>query len=307
VDRVENKTKGIILVLITAIVSGVSIFLNSFAVKGFDSSVFTFSKNMLVAVFLLAIILGIGQLSALRQLTSKQWMKLTTIGLIGGSIPFLLFFKGLQMTTATSSGFIHKMLFIFATVMAVIFLKEKINKWLIIGISLLTAGTFALVKPQLSFSLGEGLILAAVIMWAAENTISKQILKDLSGTVVAFGRMFFGAMFIFIFLLFTGKAGKIATMTLDQYVWIALTTVLLLLYVMTFYNGLKHVKLSTAAAMLSLGMPITIALDFAFRGAAVTAYQAIGAMLIVAGTASITFLAEKASNTAKAGTPNEWN
>lgn len=303
----ENKTKGIILVLITAIVSGVSIFLNSFAVKGFDSSVFTFSKNILVAVFLLAIISGIGQLSALRQLTSKQWMKLTAIGLIGGSIPFLLFFKGLQMTNATASGFIHKMLFIFATAMAIIFIKEKINKWLIIGISLLTAGTFVLVKPQLSFSFGEGLLLAAVILWAAENTISKHILKELSGTVVAFGRMFFGALFIFIFLLSTGKAGKLTAMTLDQYAWIALTTVLLLLYVMTFYNGLKHVKLSTAAAILSLGMPITIMLDFTFRGTAITAYQAIGAMLIVAGTASVIFLAEKTKNTAQTGVPDERN
>ena len=52
----ENK-KGLLLVFLTAVISGFSIFINSYGVKGFDSSVFTFSKNIVVALFLFSIII----------------------------------------------------------------------------------------------------------------------------------------------------------------------------------------------------------------------------------------------------------
>ena len=56
----ESK-KGLMLVLGTAVISGFSIFINSYGVKGFDSSVFTFSKNFAVALALIALILGMRQ------------------------------------------------------------------------------------------------------------------------------------------------------------------------------------------------------------------------------------------------------
>ena len=46
--------KGVGLVLATAIISGVSVFLNSFGVKGLDASFFTTAKNLLVAILLAA-------------------------------------------------------------------------------------------------------------------------------------------------------------------------------------------------------------------------------------------------------------
>ena len=42
------ERKGLQLVFFTAIISGVSIFINSYGIKGIDSSVFTFSKNIIV-------------------------------------------------------------------------------------------------------------------------------------------------------------------------------------------------------------------------------------------------------------------
>ncbi|PIN68017.1 hypothetical protein COV94_06270, partial [Candidatus Woesearchaeota archaeon CG11_big_fil_rev_8_21_14_0_20_57_5] len=68
--------KGIRLILFTALVSGFSIFLNSWAVKGFDSSVFTFSKNLLVALLLSAVLLGIGMRDQLMRLKAGQWRQL---------------------------------------------------------------------------------------------------------------------------------------------------------------------------------------------------------------------------------------
>src|SRR3989338_10716149 len=120
---IKNKN-GLILVLFTAIISGFSIFINSIGVKEFDSSIFTFAKNLVVAILLLAIIIGLGNFSELRLLKRKHWLQFMGIGLIGGSVPFLLFFRGLQLAAGTTSAFLHKKIFIYITIFALLFLKE---------------------------------------------------------------------------------------------------------------------------------------------------------------------------------------
>lgn len=282
----KQKT-GIALIVATAIISGISIFVNSLGVKGFDSSVFTFSKNLLVGVLLFALLLGVGQWASLKRLRRKQWLQLGLVGLIGGSIPFLLFFKGLQMTTGTTSAFIHKTLFIYASVFALLFLKEKLSKGLLIGAALLLVGNVLLLRPDFGLSAGHLLILVATLFWAGENVLAKHILNKTTGSVVAFGRMFFGSLFLFLFLLLSGKAPLVTSMTSAQYLWIGVTSVFLLAYVSLFYTGLKHVKVSTATSILALGSPLTTLLGWVFAGNSIPWLSVLGMVLILLGVISI--------------------
>lgn len=278
-----DKRFGLMLIVATALVSGVSVFINAWAVKGFDSGVFTFAKNALVAVFLLAIILGLGIFRELHSLKRKDWRNLVLLGVVGGSIPFLLFFRGLQIAGASAGSFIHKLLFIPVVVLALLFLKEKVSWKTVAGAGLLVAGMFFLVLPKLAWSSGLLMIAAAVLLWAVDNVFAKHLLKGLSGTVVAFGRMFFGSVLMLAYLVVIGKESLIVSMSSQQYVWILLTGALLLLFVLTFYTGLKVVKVTTAASILSLGLPITVILDLAFRGVAMTLQSAMGIVLVLGG------------------------
>ena len=133
---------GVRLVLLTAIISGFSIFLNAFAVKGIDSSIFTFSKNLLVVFLLSGVLISLRAWKEITSLHRSQWLLLTLIGLIGGSIPFLLFFKGLQLSIGPTASFLHKSLFIYATIFSVLFLKERVNLKFIIPALLLLLGNF---------------------------------------------------------------------------------------------------------------------------------------------------------------------
>ncbi|MFH1182477.1 MAG: DMT family transporter [Candidatus Woesearchaeota archaeon] len=275
--------KGLMLVLATAVISGVSIFLNKFAVSGINSSVFTFSKNVAVALLIFSIIVLFGRLNEVRQLTTKQWSLLAAVGLIGGSIPFLLFFKGLQVTSSVTGSFIHKTMFVFVAVLAVIFLKEKLNKTILAAAALLVAGNFFLLGINtISFDTGTLLILAATALWAGENVLSKHLLGSLSGNIVAFGRMFFGSLFILAFLAASGQLNLVAELTSKQLLWILATSLLLLFYVVTWYNGLKEVKVTVAASILTLGLPITTLLNFA-AGSAVTLHEITGIIMVAAG------------------------
>lgn len=262
------KNKGYLLVLGTAIISGVSIFVNQFGVKVINPYIFAGLKNLVVAILLLCLIFLFREWKSLIKFKIKEWLTLVLIGLVGGSIPFLFFFKGLSLTSGATTSFVHKTMFIYIVVLAVIFLKEKINKNLVIGALLILAGSMMLLKifNGFQFGYGEFLVLIATLFWAAEQIISKKALENISPKIVAWGRMFFGFLFIFIFWLATGQMNLLGSLGIAELSWIWITAIFLLGYVLTWYSGLKYLKVSTAVCILSLGAPITSLLEMAQKG-----------------------------------------
>jgi drug/metabolite transporter (DMT)-like permease len=253
-----SEKKGILFILGTAVISGVSIYVNSVGVKFSDPYVFTGVKNVLVGMALLSIILALKEFKVIRSLSQSDWLKLMLVGLIGGAIPFMLFFKGLTMTTASMGSLIQKIMFVFVAFLAVMFLKEKWNKSIFIGLAAILAGTvlFAKVSPH-ALNRGDLLILIATLLWSVEIIISKKLLVRLPSNVVAWGRMFFGGLFIFMFLIMSRQIHPLFAYHAVQWKWIAITSIFLVGYVWTLYTGLKHIRASVATAILALGAPIT--------------------------------------------------
>jgi drug/metabolite transporter (DMT)-like permease len=269
-------------VFLTAIISGVSIFLNKFGVAGINSSIFTLSKNLFAGIFLVSIVLILKYHEQILKFNRKDWLILMLIGLFGGSIPFILFFNGLQIIPAAQAAFIHKTLFIWVGILALLFLKEKLNKKFLIASALLIVGNFLLLNLT-GFELGLGamMILVATLFWAVENIIAKYALKKMRGPVVACGRMLFGSLFILIYLVFTGELPLILELTATQLGWIVFTSLLLFTYVYTWYTGLEKVPVSIATNILLLGSPITTLLSIIFTGVSISLIQAAGLVFVL--------------------------
>lgn len=275
--------KGAQLVLATAVISGVSIFLNKFGVSGLSPAIFTTAKNVLVGLFLFSIILLLGKWNDVRALSKTQWVKLSLIGLIGGSVPFLLFFTGLSMTSAAQGALIHKTMFVFVAVLAAVFLKEKISRNMLVGGALLLLGNFVLLDVLgFSFGIGDLFILLATLLWAGEITLSKHVLKDVSGTIVAFSRMGFGSLYLLLYLGFTGGLSGLTSVTSGAWIWVLITSAFLFGYVWTFYNGLALIPASTAIAVLLLGTVITTVLNLLWTGE-ILPHTMIGSAFLIAG------------------------
>ena len=182
--------KGINLAIATAVISGVSIFANSFFVSKTDPLTFTIVRNTVVALFLTAILAAFGFRQKLKNLTKKEWGKLIAIGAIGGGIPFALFFTGLSEIGALNSNIIQKTLFLWVALLAVPLLKERISKIQLVGYVSLFIGMFV-VGGTIRFvsNTGTWLILSATMLWAIENVIAKVTLKTVSPIIVSWGRM----------------------------------------------------------------------------------------------------------------------
>ena len=178
------------------------------------------------------------------------------------------------------------MMFLFVILFAFLFLKEKLNWKIILGAISLLVGISFLIKFNLNqnlLNIGNLFILIATVLWAIENTYSKHVLKSLSGNVVAFGRMFFGSVFIVIYLIFNGNLKLILTLNSNQVFWIIFTSVFLFLYVLTWYNGLKYVNVSTATCILLIGTVVTTILNYVFLNQSLNLNQLIGILLVLSG------------------------
>lgn len=278
-----NKQTGFKLVLATAIISGISIFINKFGVAISDPYLFVGLKNLLVGMFFIGLIIMFDR-KVLRNIKRKQWLLLILIGLLGGSIAFLLFFKGLAITAAVKAGFIHKSMFLVIAFLSILLYKKKPNKVVWVGVAALLLGNmlFLNIKPQV-LNWGDLLVVGAVLLWSLEIMLAKRLLANLPARVVAGGRMVFGSLFIWLFLLFTGQATQLTSLTIQQLAWAGLTSVFLFGYVITFYSGLKYVTAVEATSILAIGAPITAVLTMVFLDKSVTITMMVGVLLIVMG------------------------
>lgn len=260
-----NLNKGINIAMITAVVSGFSVFLNKFAVDFWkNSSVFTSAKNIFVALILSVIVLGFNRANLLK-LSKKDWYKLAFLGLIGGSIPFLLFFKGLTLTSAVNAAFIQKTLFVWVAILAFSFLKEKIGRVQLMALGVMAISVVLLGIPaKIQFDYGELLVLIATLMWSLEAIFVHNHMKEISAMTAAWARMFFGAIFLLLYLATQGTISQVIPTSLPQLFWIGVSSAFLLVYITTFYTAIKNASATIATSVLVIATPITIILNYTF-------------------------------------------
>lgn len=260
-----NQTKGILIATVTAIISGISVFLNKFAVQFWtDSSIFTTAKNLSLALLLSGGIFFFKKTS-FAGMTRNDWFKLVLIGLIGGSIPFLLFFRGLSMVSVANAAIINKTMFIWVALLALPFLKEKLSKIQLLALMILSASVLmANIPTKFSFGKGELLILIATLFWAIETIFVKKLAPGISFVTAAWARMFFGSIIMTGVLFFTGKLGNIIPTSSGQLFWLAITATFLVGYVLSFYAALKLAPAGVVVSILVIAAPITVLLNSAF-------------------------------------------
>jgi drug/metabolite transporter (DMT)-like permease len=283
---------GLALVFTTAIVSGVSTFVNQYAVAGTSSDAFVTVRNLVVAGLLVPIAIAASLRGRARSpLTRGDWVRLLTIGLVGGAVPFLLFFHGLQLATlaggGTTASFLYRTLFLFATVFAWFFLKERFRWEIVLGAVLLLAGSYLLLSwTSIVWTDGSLYVLAATVLWAGEYTLSKRTLRNLPSTTVALGRMGFGALFLSVYLAVISQWMTVAGFSDAQWSWVAISALLLTAFVGTWYAGLARVELGVGTAVLVLGYSVTWLLSIAVRGGALAGDSLLGTIAILAGIAA---------------------
>ena len=172
--RMTQRTTGIALAGLTAVISGFSIFINGYGVRRFDdATTYTTAKNMVAATLVTALFLfwrhrNSGAMQRPKAAPETVLPRPQRIGVfalvavIGGSLPFVLFFEGLSRATSTDAAFLHKTLVAWVAILAVVLLRERVGP------------------------LHQFLILAATLCWAVEVVVSRHVLQRGVGGLLIF-------------------------------------------------------------------------------------------------------------------------
>jgi drug/metabolite transporter (DMT)-like permease len=298
----KTRLWGLALAAAAAVVSGFAVFINGYGVRswagaGASSASYTTFKNLIAALFLGAIAYGVARRApsgSLRPQNASQWRRLGLIGVIGGGIPFLLFFEGLARASSGQAAFIHKTLLVWVALLAVPLLAERITKAHLGAMALLVAGQAYLTGVSgLRFGAGEAMILGATLLWAVEVIVAKRLLADVPAPTVAVARMGIGAVVLVGWTLVTGGFASIGALAITQWGWALVTGAVLTAYVATWYGALARAHAVDVTAVLVFGAVITAALETGVRG--VPLPSAAGLVMVAAGAALAVLAAARAT------------
>ena len=292
---VQTRRTGVLLAAGTAAISGIAIFVNGYGVRAWaeisDPTTYTMLKNTVAALILLVVATVVARRAGAGRFdlsqVRKHWLGLSLIAIVGGSIPFVLFFEGLARATSSDAAFIHKTLVVWVTVLAVSFLREKIGPLHIAALVLLIWGQVALSGGVGAIELGAGewMILAATLLWAVETVIAKRVLGSVPSLTVGVARMAGGAVLLILYGVGRGAFAGLTGVTPEHIGWILFTGLTLSCYVATWFAALARAQAVDVTAVLVGGAIITALLELGVRGAQLP--PALGLALVGFGVLTI--------------------
>jgi drug/metabolite transporter (DMT)-like permease len=288
---------GLALAGITAVVSGVSVFVNSYGVHAIkDAAVYTTAKNIVAAVVLLVIAVTrspAGRNSRVEPPASpgfvRPWARALALGYVGvvsGGVAFILFFDGLARTSAEPAAFLHDTLIVWVALLAWPTLRESISIANLAAVVILVVGQTLLVGGIGHLVLGCGLLLVllATLLWSVEVVIAKRLLSAMRPERLAVVRMGIGVFVLLAYLAIDGGLSALAHLNSSQIGWALLTGGLLGTYVATWFGALARARALDVTSVLVASAAVTAALQV-LAGHQLLGGQLAGISLVVVGAA----------------------
>ena len=272
----QTRRAGLVLALVTATVSAFSVYVNGTAVRLFDSAtVYTTGKNLIAAMLLGLVAALVAQRSPaagdrrFRPRGARQWLGLAAVGVVGGSVPFVLFFEGLSRASSSQAAFLHKTLVVWVAILAAVVLRERLRWPHLAAVVLLLLGQVGLSRAGL-FPLDAGalMIFGATLLWSVEVVLAKRLLADVPSSVLAVARMGLGSVVLLAWVAVQGQLGALVTLSAVQLQWLVVTGLLLAGYVGFWFAALARALAIDVTAILVLGAVGTAVLAGVLDGVA---------------------------------------
>lgn len=288
----RTRQWGVLIACGTALISGLAVFINGYAVARFESpTLYTTAKNAVAASLLLGSLIIVTRRQSAEGFTLPPTQRgragIVLVGIVGGGIPFLLFFEGLARAESVQAAFIHKSLLLWVVVLAVPILKERLGLIHVMAIALLAWGQIALAGgvTDLGWGTGEAMILAATLLWSVEVVLAKRLLSDVSALTLGVARMGVGLLVLVGWAVASGAFSSLAGLGLSQWGWALFTGLVLTGYVVTWYSALARAQAVDVSAVLVFGAVVTAFLRSGLQGAALPSEA--GLVLVTLGAVGI--------------------
>jgi len=213
------------------------------------------------------------------------------LGLVGICGFNLLFFIGMQSTSAVNGALIMGLNPLLTSVLAYFVLKQKPNIFQLIAFPIGLIGVAIVILgggAHLRVSHGDWFILAACLAWAGYNVLARKVMpKDVSGIANTAGIMTVGAVTLTLIVLLSGQHFVIpSTHALGA---LGVLSILGGVLSYLFWNaGIAKVGSAQAAIFMNL-VPVTSMLISAIQGNIPTHAQLLGGLLVIGAVTFASF------------------
>ncbi len=130
--------------LLSAVFAALTSILAKFGMKGVNSNLGTAIRTAVVLVLAWGIVLGTGNLKAIKDLTRQNWIFLVLSGLATG-FSWLFYFRAIQLGPVSKVAPIDKFSVVLTIVLSFFILQEQVTLKVVIGGLLISLGTFVLI------------------------------------------------------------------------------------------------------------------------------------------------------------------
>jgi drug/metabolite transporter (DMT)-like permease len=281
----NSKKMTYIALVCTVLFWGLSFVGTKVALISFTPFVYIFLRFSLASVLFLILLIRKG----LPKLSASDHKKLFLTAFFEPGLYFTFETIGLTYTTASKASIIISIVPIAVVLLARVVLKEKINGRSLSGILLSIVGILVLVLGDPTFSLsfegstiGDILILCAVISSALYITFARDLGQKLSSLVITSFQMFYGTIFFApMFILNVGSVNwsQVSAKALGAIIFLTIFATILSFL---FYNyALTQIPASRAAIFIN-GIPVVTAIGaWVILGERLTLLQVTGGFLVL--------------------------
>jgi drug/metabolite transporter (DMT)-like permease len=270
---------------VAAALSGLAVFVNGFGVRLFaDATLYTTLKNGVVGVLVLApVALLPGVRRELVRLDRRRRARLAALALVGGSVPYVLFFEGLRQTTPATGAVLNHLQFVVVALLAVPLLRERVTPAMWLGLAALVAGAaLGTDVGSLRWNAGAALVLASTALFGAGFVLARHLLRDLSTSTVMTAKMTAGSAVLLAYSGVTGRLEAAAHLSGLQWRFVLVTALILLAFTAATLVAIKHTQVTTVIAIGMAAPAITLLLqEAAGRAVRVASADAAGLALTV--------------------------
>lgn len=129
----------IVFSLLAAVATAIVVTLSKAGIKDIDSSLGFAIQSVLIVIVAWSVVAAQGRFSEMSKISGKTWTFLIIAGVIT-CLSSLFSFYALKIGDASRVAPIERASLVISILLAVVFLKEKINWQVIVGASLMVAG-----------------------------------------------------------------------------------------------------------------------------------------------------------------------
>lgn len=279
----------VVLAFGSAFFAGITSILAKIGIKKTDSTLATAIRTIVVLLMSFIMVLIVGSLTSIVNITAKSWIFLTLSGLATGA-SWLCYFKALQLGNVNQVVPIDKSSTIMSILLAFIVLQEPIDWLKGICIVVIAAGTFLMIEKKEvdpSKKTNKLWILFAFLsaIFAALTSILGKIgIEGVESNLGTFIRTAVVLLMSWLMVLITKKGNGLKYIDKKELLFICLSGLATGASWLCYYKALQDGLASVVVPIDKLSILVTVAFSFFVLKEKLSIKALIGLILIVAGT-----------------------